>query len=63
MRVIAVASLVAVFAAGAAAQRRGSFPFRGQDQMPNVNVDGGFTLARVRHAEYRGWRADYPTMD
>ncbi len=63
MRVIAVASLVAVLAAGAAAQRRGSFPFRGPDQMPNVKVDGGFTFARVRYADYRGWSFDYPSME
>ena len=63
MRLIAVASLVAVFAAGAAAQRRGFSQFRGPDQLPNVTADGGFTFARVRYAEYRGWRADYPMME
>ena len=51
---IAVASLVAVLAAGAAAQRGGSFQSRGQDQMANVKVDGGFTFARVRYAHTDG---------
>jgi hypothetical protein len=63
MRAIAVAALVAVLAAGAAAQRGRSFQFRGPDQMANVKYDGGFTFARVRYADYRGWRADYPQME
>jgi hypothetical protein len=63
MRVIAVASLVAVLVAGAAAQRGGFYQFRGQDQIANVKYDGGFTFARVRYADYRGWRADYPAME
>ena len=62
-RVIAVASLVAVLAAGAAAQRGAFSEFPGQDQMPNVKYDGRFTFARIRYADYRGWRADYPTME
>jgi hypothetical protein len=62
-RKIAVASLVAVLAAGAMAQRGGSFQFRGPDQMPNVKYDGGFTFVRTRYANYRGWRADYPMME
>jgi len=63
MRVVAVASLVAVLAAGAAAQRGRSFQFRGPDQIANVKSDGGFTFVRVRYADYRGWRADYPAME
>lgn len=63
MRVIAVVSLVAVFAAGAAAQRRGFSQFRGPDQIPNVMPDGGFTFARVRYATYPGWSYDYPSME
>jgi hypothetical protein len=63
MRVIAVVGLLAVLAAGVAAQRGGFFQFRGQDQMANVKYDGRFTFARVRYAAYRGWRADYPAME
>lgn len=62
-RAIAVATLVAMLAAGALAQRGGSFRFRGPDQLPNVKPDGGFTFVRARYAEYRGWRADYPMME
>ena len=63
MRAIAVASLVAVLAAGALAQRGGSYQFRGPDQMPNVKPDGGFTFARIRYQAYGRWRADYPAME
>jgi hypothetical protein len=64
MRTRAVATLIALIAAGAAAQRGGgSFRDRGPDQIPNVAPDGGFTFARIRYQGYRGWRADYPQME
>ena len=61
IRVASVAALVAALAAGASAQRGGYS--RGPDQMANVAYHGGFTFARVRYANYRGWRADYPAME
>lgn len=45
----------------AAAAQRGGFFRRGQ--LPNVQYDGRFTLARIRYEAYGGWRADYPTME
>jgi hypothetical protein len=45
----------------AAAQRGGVFGrFR---QYDNVPYDGRFTFARIQYARYRGWAADYPTME
>jgi hypothetical protein len=44
-----------------AAQREGVFGrFR---QYENVPYDGRFTFARIQYARYRGWAADYPTME
>ena len=49
----------------AALAQRGGFsgfaPWLGQ--YANVPYDGRFTLARIRYAGYRGWQADYPTME
>jgi len=61
-RVIVVAALLAMLAAGAVAQRGGFFEF-GPDQMPNVQYDGRFTFARIRYERFGRWRADYPTME
>jgi hypothetical protein len=45
----------------AAAQRGGVFGrFRHYD---NVPYDGRFTFARIQYERYRGWAADYPTME
>ena len=45
----------------AAAQRGGVFGRFGQ--YDNVPYDGRFTFARIQYARYRGWAADYPTME
>ena len=49
---------VPLFAAG---QREGVFGRFGQYE--NVPYDGRFTFTRIQYARYRGWAADYPTME
>ena len=60
-----VAGLLVLVVPLAALAQRGGF-FRGGSrfgQLPNVQYDGRFTLARIRYPAYGGWRADYPTME
>jgi hypothetical protein len=49
----------------AAAQRGGRpFGFGSRFRLnENVPYDGIFTFVRVQYARYRGWAADYPTME
>jgi hypothetical protein len=60
-------ALVAVIPPLAASAQRGDgwFAFESlrSGQYDNVPYDGRFTFVRVRYAAYRGWRADYPTME
>ena len=60
---VRAATLLAMLAAGAAAQRGGYYQFSGPAQIPNVAPDGGFTFVRIRYAGNRRWSADYPTME
>lgn len=48
----------------AAAQRQGLFGFGPRyGRYPNVAYDGRFAFVRAEYARYRGWSADYPTME
>jgi hypothetical protein len=63
--VLWVAGLLVLGVPLAAMAQRGGF-FRGGSrfgQLPNVQYDGRFTLARVRYQQFGGWRADYPIME
>ena len=61
---VLVVALLAGVPLLAAAQRGGFFGFGSRvRRYPNVAYDGRFTFVRAEYAQYRGWAADYPTME